>query len=514
MSNNAPSGDSPTRRLTKFRSAAEKIEPLAAEYHSAIRPVREAVQAVADVPLEDRDRWAAAVSALAARLSENGMADVPASLETAPRWGIKFEGSEPGHALAGEAVCAALATAIADGCPPIGFFAALDQHAFITTLTATQAVCDVLSELLYEHVKRTAPEYTTRYHAVLTEAGTDSRTLRDRLAQCRRPLSSEADGAICDWDECSSGHHSYKVSIHPTTDRATVNDKAEESEGGPPQAESATADTETRLVLPDPLPDDANPFRVIGRILFTANDAACHLTDARRARVDQLGRKMRTEDRDGVLMLHWEDDVDRQAVKSELFRSIVNPWWKAHSDARQLCAAHGIPFNVYDPLLKAAWGNLNEFWSIIRGVASDKEVYHDLEINRRLHELADSTTPAITPAVNPHIRHATEEGKGEEPPADAPAHRDAARRRGETTADKVAARPTRDPNKPGRDRQNDILAAIRVAGTPLTRPEIIDAMRLTTEGKMGANLAWMVTNHILIKIAQQGYWPAGEPEPK
>jgi hypothetical protein len=39
-------------------------------------------------------------------------------------------------------------------------------------------------------------------------------------------------------------------------------------------------------------------------------------------------------------------------------------------------------------------------------------------------------------------------------------------------------------------------------------------MKLKTEGKLGANLAWMVTNRILINIPQRGYWPTGEPVPE
>jgi len=75
-------------------------------------------------------------------------------------------------------------------------------------------------------------------------------------------------------------------------------------------------------------------------------------------------------------------------------------------------------------------------------------------------------------------------------------------------------KPARNPGKPGRDRQDDILATIRAAGTPLTRPEIMEAMRLKTEGKLGANLAWMVTNDILISVPQRGYWPAQEVVPE
>jgi hypothetical protein len=173
------------------------------------------------------------------------------------------------------------------------------------------------------------------------------------------------------------------------------------------EAAPATIDTRTRLVLPDPLPDDANPFRVINWILFTAYVAACHLTDARRARVRQLGRKMRTEDRNGVLMLHCEDDVDRRLIEDEMNQRL-GAWYKAQKGARNLCAGHGIPFAVYDPLLKAAWAKLEETWSIIQRVASDKEVYLDNDLTHRLEELADSTTPANTPP----LRQTSEKSNG------------------------------------------------------------------------------------------------------
>ena len=61
MSNGTPPWDSLTHRLAKLRSAAESIERLAADYLLALRPVREALQAVADSPFADRDRWAGAV---------------------------------------------------------------------------------------------------------------------------------------------------------------------------------------------------------------------------------------------------------------------------------------------------------------------------------------------------------------------------------------------------------------------------------------------------------------------
>lgn len=224
MSNDAPAGDSLTHKLANLRSTAEAIERLAADYHSAIRPVREALQAVADVPLEERDRWAGAVSALAGRLSENGMADVPASLEAVERWDRQFDAGKPGRAFAGKAFCAALAAGIANGSPPDGFYATLDLHPFITNEAATREVCAVLSQLLYVHTERTTPKYTRKYGKILAEAGADGETLRLRLAQCGTPISSEAVAAIEDWDECSAVIPFYHVDIRPTADCATVND--------------------------------------------------------------------------------------------------------------------------------------------------------------------------------------------------------------------------------------------------------------------------------------------------
>ncbi|HJZ55304.1 MAG TPA: hypothetical protein VKE74_10115, partial [Gemmataceae bacterium] len=74
--------------------------------------------------------------------------------------------------------------------------------------------------------------------------------------------------------------------------------------------------------------------------------------------------------------------------------------------------------------------------------------------------------------------------------------------------------PARDPDQPSQDRQHDILAAINDAGVPLTRRELSEAMRLKSEGRLGANLAWMVRNKILINIPNRGYWPAGKPVPE
>lgn len=75
-------------------------------------------------------------------------------------------------------------------------------------------------------------------------------------------------------------------------------------------------------------------------------------------------------------------------------------------------------------------------------------------------------------------------------------------------------RPSRDPSQPSQDRQDDILVTLRNEGTPLTRAELVVAMKLKTEGKLGAHLAWMVTNGLLVNVAHRGYWPAADPLPE
>ncbi|MBM3978696.1 MAG: hypothetical protein FJ304_00135 [Planctomycetes bacterium] len=148
------------------------------------------------------------------------------------------------------------------------------------------------------------------------------------------------------------------------------------------------------FVLPDPLPDDANPFEVISWILFTGYVAARHLTEARQKKVAEMGRKMRTDVRNGVEYLHWEDEPDcKHEVSRSFTERAASRWSKALCDARNLCAAFGIPFAEYDPVLKTARELMNDRECIIEGVASDREAYWTTSIDTRLHELRHSTTP-------------------------------------------------------------------------------------------------------------------------
>jgi hypothetical protein len=71
----------------------------------------------------------------------------------------------------------------------------------------------------------------------------------------------------------------------------------------------------------------------------------------------------------------------------------------------------------------------------------------------------------------------------------------------------------RDPDQPSQNRQDDIFAALEVEKMPLTRPELVEKMRLKTEGKIGAHLAWMVRNGKLINILNRGYWFPNRPAP-
>lgn len=84
---------------------------------------------------------------------------------------------------------------------------------------------------------------------------------------------------------------------------------------------------------------------------------------------------------------------------------------------------------------------------------------------------------------------------------------------GDEERDEESVGTRRHPDQPSRDRQQDILASIRDAGTPLTRPEIVEAMKLSSEGKLGHHLAWMTKNKLLVNIPSRGYWPSDQPIP-
>jgi hypothetical protein len=66
---------------------------------------------------------------------------------------------------------------------------------------------------------------------------------------------------------------------------------------------------------------------------------------------------------------------------------------------------------------------------------------------------------------------------------------------------------------PGKDRQEEIVAAIRDARRPLTMKEIRGAIGLKNTGALPHNLSWMVKNQILEHIAGDGYWPVRDPLP-
>ena len=72
----------------------------------------------------------------------------------------------------------------------------------------------------------------------------------------------------------------------------------------------------------------------------------------------------------------------------------------------------------------------------------------------------------------------------------------------------------RHPDQPGKPRQEDIISTILVANLPLTRPELIEHMRLKKEGKLGHHLAWMVKQGLLTNIPNLGYWLSDRPVPE
>ena len=71
-------------RYGRLKAAGGRVEALAAEYHAALRPIREAVQAVADAPPDDRDRWSASLASLAAAIAEAGLSELPAEMRGYP----------------------------------------------------------------------------------------------------------------------------------------------------------------------------------------------------------------------------------------------------------------------------------------------------------------------------------------------------------------------------------------------------------------------------------------------
>lgn len=244
-----------------------------------------------------------------------------------------------------------------------------------------------------------------------------------------------------------------------------------------------------------------------------------HLTRAREVRAAELGRKLRTEEVNGVLKLHWEDDVDRRSVETRLM-GCLNQWWEALRGARNLAAEFRIPFAEYDPLLGAATAKLTDLDGIIQGVVSEKKVYPFDRLGHRLHDLAASTTPKPPTAVSPPLVPQDDSDRPRDEGACDPEQPKPAEQSPPPSGPKNGkggktgvTRPARDPNQPSQDRQNDILAVIASKGTPLMRPELVDAMKLKTEGKLGHHLSWMVAQGILINVPQRGYWPADRPVP-
>jgi len=171
-----------------------------------------------------------AVSALARRLRETGLADVPASFVGVGRWDHQFDSGRAAQAFAGQSFCIVLAAAIADGIPPTAFFTTLDQHSFITISDARREVCAVLSQLMFVHAEQTASQYLEPFKAVLAEAGVSYETLLFQLGHCGMPLSTEAAIAVRHWEEFSSGMPCLKFDIRPATEGATAVDKMERGE--------------------------------------------------------------------------------------------------------------------------------------------------------------------------------------------------------------------------------------------------------------------------------------------
>jgi hypothetical protein len=149
------------------------------------------------------------------------------------------------------------------------------------------------------------------------------------------------------------------------------------------------------------------------------------------------------------------DEILRQVYATLLYRQLTKPW------------------QVAARLLEAATGDRPRDKIEIAAIATEvlglppeavlKMTVHELVARLQQAALAEplkanSDTPPPSTGAMPAGGHQSE--------------------RGTPRADARTDRPRREPNKPSRDRQEDILAAIRDAKMPLTRSELIDAMRL------------------------------------
>ena len=81
--------------------------------------------------------------------------------------------------------------------------------------------------------------------------------------------------------------------------------------------------------------------------------------------------------------------------------------------------------------------------------------------------------------------------------------------------EKAETQPARRSGKspPSKNRQDDIITAIRLEKMPLQWKEIQAALRWKKPGSLRHDLSWMKSNGILLHIQGQGYWPIGDPLP-
>lgn len=209
---NAPVGDLLAARIARAQSAARRVEELAAEHHAAIRPIAEAVQAVADtLSRAAPEEWVASVATLARRLGEVGLAALPAEIRECPRWLRADDGGNPGRAIAGNAFAALLASAEADGPGALGTVVeTIERHPFAASAFVTEMHA-VLSYILSVQTDRTAGRFLPEFIAVAAELGVRGSDLYDHLRARSVPLSDSALAAIHAWEEKSTGVPCYGI---------------------------------------------------------------------------------------------------------------------------------------------------------------------------------------------------------------------------------------------------------------------------------------------------------------
>jgi hypothetical protein len=266
---------SPLAQLNRRRAAAAQVERIGADFWTCVNSVREALQAVVDVPLNDRARWSEAFSTAAVAVRTAGLAAVPAQIPGSQRWANALSAGNYGKASAEEVVCNLLAAAI-DG--DDGRFAEVSNllHEDPTiSKQAARGLFNVLGYILYQHVDRVSGSLLERMEEARAGITGPLEDVPWHLEQVDCPLSPDAREAVQNLEEFRSGLRFYTVRLQPPAEDsdAEVGSGREElpanltldPEGAPPSEDNpptggAAPNSDTVAKRPESnlTPDEAN----------------------------------------------------------------------------------------------------------------------------------------------------------------------------------------------------------------------------------------------------------------